>query len=125
MFMKDDLYIILGLILGSLIIGGILLSIRQIVIWLKEGFEIQRAKKQGYRVQLEFGDRGEQLAVWYRTADIEKKFEAKDNQGKWVIDLSVPYAGTFSSYEGYWELMRSRMRSELKRLLGDRVEITD
>jgi len=90
----------------------------------KEGMEVLRAHRQGYRVKLFLGEDGRAATyVMYTAGDIERKFEANWIDKKFVVKLSIPYAGLYPSPDEYWQLMQDRVTSELKRLLRDKVEI--
>ena len=90
----------------------------------KERAESQRAIQQGYRVKVSIGGHSSKgTGVVYTAGDIERKFDAHWEGKKFVVHLSMPYVGLYQTPDDYWNLMQERVSSELKRLLGDKVEI--
>ena len=120
--MNESFHNILGWVLFVAAIGGLMIALKLMAMW-EERCEAHRARRQGFRVKLNYGFRNEWLDIWYYSGEIQRKFEAKWGNGKWTVDLSLPYVDLYHTPDEYWKLMRDRVTSELKRLLRDKVEI--
>ncbi len=89
----------------------------------KEKYEQLRARILGYRVKVVSEGYTGDCSVVYIVGDTERKFDVDCTNGKQVINLSMPYVGTYSSLDGYWEIMRNRIIKDVKRLKGNRIKV--
>lgn len=118
--MKEFLHFLFGWGLIAVVIGVWIL-----IAMLREGYEIFRARCQGYRVKYDLGGHGccGKEFVQYISGNIDRKLDAHWMNDKFVVKVPMPLSNLYSSSPEEFDVMKERLTSELKRLLGDKAEI--